>query len=321
MPPRRRTRAFRITWFLGNLTWTIIHAIMDTVKCQYMIYQEEICPETHRRHVQGYVYFENGKSLERVRSIFQGADIRLADLKPKVNKAYCSKLESRMPGGRARERGTLPDQGARMDIQDAMEDIRNGMNDRMMFEKHLLLWARYARVLKQYRSDLVEPRNHWTQTTVFWGKTGIGKTTRALWTAQQNPGTIGYLLIPRDGKDMVWGDGCITANTVVIEDMGSPGEINYTVLKRMLDWGPCPMPVKGTHMQWAPHFVIITSNYDPQTWYAGEEWTAEHNPLCRRLTTNGSSIIHMKQQWIVPVPDTPVDSDEDVVVDLFADNP
>lgn len=300
MPPAR-TRAFRITWFRGAHTWAYIHDVLDTVVCRYIIYQEEICPETERRHIQGYVYFENAKTLVRVRRIFVGADIRVAHRSPKINKEYCTKLESRREGGRARERGDFPTPGARHDIVVAREDIEAGLSNKEMFIKYGLLWAQYSRVLKEYRADMIEPRDFWTVTTVLWGPTGIGKSYRTGWMAKRNPGSVGSLLIPRDGKDMVWGDGCVAANTVIIEDIGCPGEINLTMLKRMLDRHPCPMPVKGTHMQWAPHYVIITSNYDPQTWYPGEEWTPETNPLCRRLTTEGSEIIHMTQQWTPPM--------------------
>ncbi len=110
MSQNRRSRAFRITWFKGDHSWTHIHEVMDTVECDFIVYQEEICPETDRRHIQGYVHFANGKTLARVRTIFEGADIRLATKSAEVNVAYCTKLESRREGGRSRMRGTLPNQ-------------------------------------------------------------------------------------------------------------------------------------------------------------------------------------------------------------------
>ncbi|GAC77749.1 replication protein, partial [uncultured marine virus] len=280
MPPRRRSRAFRITWFLGTLTWLAIFATLDTVQCEYMIYQEEICPDTGRRHVQAYVYFANGKTLERVRAIFQGADIRLATKSPKINKDYCTKLESRREGGRARERGTLPDQGARNDIHDARMDIENGMDDFNMFVKWGMLWARYSRVLIAHRSAMVAPRDFWTITLTLWGNTGIGKSARAWWNARQNGGNIATMLLPRNQDSMVWGDGCIDARTIIIEDMELPGNFSYGVLKNMLDWTPCLMPVKGMSMQWAPHFVIITSNHHPRKWYP-EKTGSGHQTLTR----------------------------------------
>ncbi len=303
MPPRR-TRAFRITWHLGAHTWDYIHNILDTVECEYIVYQEEICPDTQRRHIQCYVHFANGKTLERVRAIFIGADVRLAHKSAAINKAYCTKLESRRPGGRTRERGVIPEQGARHDIDDARVDIEAGMNDFDMFVKYGILWARYRNALIAHRTAMVKPRTYWTKTLVLWGKTGIGKSARALWTAQQNGGNIATMLLPRNQSDMVWGDGCINADTIIIEDMELPGNFNYGVLKNMLDWTPCQMPVKGMSMQWAPHYVIITSNHDPREWYPGRDgaWTADENALCRRLTTNGSEIVHMERRWRPPSP-------------------
>ena len=312
MPSSRRSRAFRITWFKGVLKWNDIHTVMDSVECEYMIYQEEICPKTKRRHIQGYVYFANGKSLKRVRKIFEGADIRLAHKSAKINQAYCSKLETRRPGGRARERGVLPDQGARADIHDARLDIEAGMSDFDMFVKHGILWARYSRVLMAHRMAMVKPRDFWTKTLVLWGKTGIGKSHRALWNARQTGTLIATMLLPKGQDSMVWCDGCIAADVIIIEDMELPGNFSYGTLKNMLDWTPCLMPVKGMSMQWAPHYVIITSNHDPCNWYADKDgpWNPKENALCRRLTTNGSRIIHMIHPWSPPAPRT---DGEDVI--------
>ncbi len=313
MPPRRRTRGFRITWFKGEHTWAHIHEVMDTIVCMYIVYQEEICPETERRHIQGYVYFANGKSLETVRNSFEGADIRLAHKSAEVNKAYCTKIESRRPGGRTRERGIMPEQGARHDINDARLDIEAGMNDFDMFVKHGILWARYRTAFIAHRAAMVKPRNFWTKTLTLWGKTGIGKSVRARWNAEQNGGNVATMLLPRDQTSMVWGDGCINADTIIIEDLELPGNFNYGVFKTMLDWTPMLMPVKGMSMQWAPHHVIITSNHDPATWYAGKDgtWNVEDNALCRRLTTNGSRIVHMVHRWAVPEA-RESDSDDDI---------
>ncbi len=269
-----------------------------------MVYQEENCPDTGRRHVQGYVYYKNGKTVARTRAMIKGADCDVAYGSAAKNKAYCTKIDSRRPGGIAIERETMPDQGARTDIHEAREDIEAGMNDRDMFRKHGNTWARNMQVLIHHRSAMVDPRTEWTKTLVLWGKTGIGKSSRALWTAQQNPGNVATMLLPRSDKDMVWGDGCINANTIIIEDMGCPAEISYTMIKKMLDWPPLLMPVKGMSMQFAPKYVIITSNHNPDMWYAGKDgdWNINDNALCRRLTTNGSRIVHMTRPWKAPEP-------------------
>ncbi len=321
----RRYRGFRITWYLGDLTWEHIFNVLDTVECEYIVYQEENCPTTGRRHVQGYVHFPNGKTKKVVEKIFLGANILTADRSAKENRDYCTKLDTRAEGGRTRERGVLPTQGARHDIHEARIDIEAGMNDFDMFVKYGILWARYRHAFIAHRSAMVKPRNFWTQTTVIYGDTGKGKSAKAFWLAAQNSGTVATMLLPRNQDSMVWGDGCITANTIIIEDMEVPGNINYGVLKNMLDWTPCQMPVKGMSMQWAPHFMIITSNYHPRDWYPSKEfssvmingimtrvkneWTPETNALCRRLTTNGSKIVHLTEPWSVPEDDDLVSLD------------
>ncbi len=304
----RRSRAFTITWWQGDHTWVFIYHTLDNVVCDYIIYQTELSPETGNQHIQGYIYFANGKTLERVRALFPGASIEVAIRSAKINKEYCSKIASRKPGGIAKERGTMPDQGARTDIVDARLDIEAGMNDFDMFVKHNLIWARYSQVLIRHRAAMVQPRNFWTKTLVLWGRTGLGKSTRAHWHAQQNGGRIGQMMLPRNADTMVWADGCIAADTIIIEDIGLPGNFAYSTLKNMLDWAPCRMPVKGMSMQWAPHHVIITSNFNPREWYPtdGGDWDALNpeggpdNPLKRRLTTRGSEIIHMERRWNVP---------------------
>ncbi len=305
MPPRRY-RGFRITWYLGDLTWEHIFNVLDTVKCEYIVYQQEDCPTTGRLHVQGYVYFANGKAKKTVEKIFLGANILTADRSSEENRDYCTKLDTRHEGGRTRERGTCPKQGARHDINDAREDIEAGMDDFDMFRKHGILWARYRHALIAHRSAMVKPRDFWTKTLTIYGDTGMGKSTFALWTAKQNPGTVATMMLPKNQDSMVWCDGCINANTIIIEDIELPGNFGYGTLKNMLDWTPCLMPVKGMSMQWAPHFVIITSNHHPQLWYAGRdgEWTPEKNALCRRLTTNGSKIVHLTEQWRAPLHDS-----------------
>ncbi len=259
-------------------------------------------PKTKRRHIQGYVYYANGKTLARARKIFLGADVRIANKSAKINLEYCTKFETRIQNGHSNVRGTMPEQGARTDIFIALDDIEAGMNDFDMFRKHGMLWARYGESLKRHRMAMVKPRDFWTQTLVLWGDTGRGKSRRAYWNASHTPGPVATMLLPKDQKSMVWCDGLIGADTIIIEDMELPGNFPYGILKNMLDWTPCIMPVKGMHMQWAPHYVIITSNHHPCNWYADKDgvWDNEHNALCRRLTTNGSKIVHVLHKWKPP---------------------
>ncbi len=181
--------------------------------------------------------------------------------------------------------------------------------------KHGITWARYRTALIHHRMAMVQPRDFWTVTLVLFGATGVGKSLRARWNAEILGGVTATMMLPRNQDSMVWGDGCINATTIIIEDLELPGNFNYGVFKTMLDWTPMLMPVKGMSMQWAPHNVIITSNHHPKLWYPGKDgpWNPKENALCRRLTTNGSRIIEMKEVWTIPE-ESSSDSDDDSIV-------
>lgn len=108
MPPTpdTRSRAWCITW---NNPTDANYRVMDTVTCEYMIYQTER-GDNGTKHIQGYVYFKNAKKFSRMQKIFVGAHLEVARGTPNMNKTYCSKIDSRIIGPH-KERGTLPHQG------------------------------------------------------------------------------------------------------------------------------------------------------------------------------------------------------------------
>lgn len=313
----RRHRGFLVIWFKGSNEWADMYRTMDTIESEYMVYQTEKCPKTKRTHIQGYVHFKNGKTHKRVRKMFKGAKILVAGGSPEENRIYCTKVESRIPGEPFSERGTCPKKGKRSDLADMGQDIRDGLNDVDMFEKHLVTWHNYGRTLKEYRVGLIKPRHFWTVCLTLVGKTGVGKSSRAYWEAGQM-GTVGSMLLPSSRSATVWADGCVGKDVIILEDFG--GEINYRTFKRMLDWHPMTAAVKGSSCEWAPKYMVITTNVEPDQWYideCAEPWTPEDNPICRRLTTNGSEIVHMTEVWIHP--DRRENSDSDPDLDLFQD--
>jgi len=74
----------------------------DTVACKYICYGKEVAPTTGTPHLQGYVYWDNARSLASVRRLFTGCHITQARGSYIQNKEYCSK------GGDFTERGDPP---------------------------------------------------------------------------------------------------------------------------------------------------------------------------------------------------------------------
>lgn len=77
-------------------------SVEDQLDCRYICYGRESAPTTGTLHLQGYVYFRNGKTLRAVRALLPGCHVEIARGSFKSNHVYCSK------GGNFVERGDPP---------------------------------------------------------------------------------------------------------------------------------------------------------------------------------------------------------------------
>jgi len=64
---KARAYTFTINTFDENT-----EEFLQTFECRYIIYGYEIAPATGRPHFQGYVYFDNPRSFDAVKRLFQG---------------------------------------------------------------------------------------------------------------------------------------------------------------------------------------------------------------------------------------------------------
>ena len=95
MPPAgTRVRAW---CFTDNKAEGKVHQeILDLFKnAVYCVFQRE--KEAHE-HFQGYVYFNNPKSLVGVRRLLPTAHWTVAEGTPEQNRVYCTKEETRIEG-------------------------------------------------------------------------------------------------------------------------------------------------------------------------------------------------------------------------------
>lgn len=120
MPRPSRSRAWLFTWFSfpPNIT-----DILATIRCEYIVYQEEKCPRTGRHHIQGYIYLRTACSRDAMRTKMPGAHFIKADGSAAKNKIYCTKLKTRVEYGHRGERGEMPTQGVRTDYKTAQADV------------------------------------------------------------------------------------------------------------------------------------------------------------------------------------------------------
>lgn len=84
----RRSRAFCITWNNYPTTW---RSTFDSIPLRYWIMGKEVAPTTGTPHLQGYLYYENARSIRSVRKSLPGCHVLVARGTAEQNKTYCSK--------------------------------------------------------------------------------------------------------------------------------------------------------------------------------------------------------------------------------------
>lgn len=258
------------------------------VSCKYCVYQTEK-GDNGTPHIQFYVYFMNAKSFKKMKKAFPRAHLIIAIGTAAQNKVYCQKVKSRITGP-AGERGTMPIQGTRIDLDAMMVDVLDLSNVEMM-ERYPMGWARYHGILKRYREEKRPGRTVMTVVHTFYGPTGTGKSYRAHLEAQIIDPDYAVFMVS-DGKTF-WADGCEGRDAIVIEDFDGKA-IPYRVILQMLDKYKCKMPIKCGSTNWAPKHIFITSNDKPDIWYPEKDY----GPLKRRLTTAPSFIAKMTTVYI-----------------------
>lgn len=109
--------------------------------------------------------------------------------------------------------------------------------------------------------------------TVYWGRTGTGKSRRAWDEASLSA-------FPKDPRSKFW-DGYNNHEHVVIDEFR--GGIDISHVLRWFDRYPVVVEVKGSSVVLRATRIWITSNLDPRKWYPDlDEETL--SALLRRLT-------------------------------------
>jgi len=229
---------------------------------RYMVIGYEVCPDTGRKHLQGYVAWENPRSLQKFQQ-----DIGLKRFhyestrgNPLQASDYCKK------DGKFWEFGTLPTQGERTDWQKAVNDLNNG-NDiiTVVSEQPQLLPA--IRSLEKYKTLLSKSTHRDVKVIFLIGSPGTGKTR---WAWENYPD----LYTKPEGH---WWDGYSGQKTILLDDY--QGDISYTQFLKILDRYPINLPIKGGFTPAVYDTIIITSNTNYSRWYSDQA----PNAIARRI--------------------------------------
>jgi hypothetical protein len=250
-----RTRSYLFTW--NNYTELDIEYLRNEVvkKSKYVVWGKEIAPTTGTPHLQGWVYFANGKSFNACQTL-----LPKCHLTPVAVDNGCAKYS--MKDGDYEEHGVRPMTGKRKSV--AMNDGRaakaahiielaqEGNLEAIKTEYPIEFISKY-KTLKDIKKDYMKPvpdlsgplTNEWR-----WGPKGTGKTRTV---CLEYPGYY-------DKMCNKWWDGYQGEDVVLIDDLDENHKCLVHHLKVWAQHKPFIAETKNGAIKIRPKKIIVTSN-------------------------------------------------------------
>lgn len=237
--------------------------LIDT--CQYLIIGLEVCTNSDKHHLQGYVELTKALSMDSFKKKTSNRiHVESRRGTPQEASDYCKK------DGDYHEFGAMKRQGQRTDLDEIKSLLDDGVAEREIAKQYFAQWCQYRRSFASYVSLKRKDRDWETEVIVLWGTTGTGKTRRAH--------EAGAEMLTWSGNFML---GYTGANDVVCIDDFIPSQLPLPVFLRLMDRYRYIANIKTDEVNWNPRVIYITSNEDPATWYSA---TPQAAAVQRRLT-------------------------------------
>ena len=243
-----RSRAYCLT--LNNYSSEELSTLLST-PCTYLLLGKEEGTEG-TPHLQGYIYFPNGKTLSSLKKISPRAHWELAKGDSLQNYTYCSK------DGDFEEVGTRPltpkEKGQTQISKWASikDNARQGKLDEIdpkIYVTHYRTLLAIAKDNAPMPPDAADTTGLW-----YWGASGTGKSRAA---RSEYPNA--YLKMANK-----WWDGYKGEEVVIIEDFDLNHRCLGYHLKIWADRYAFPAEIKGGKINIRPKLIIVTSNYHPE---------------------------------------------------------
>jgi len=251
---------------------------------KYMIYGNEICPDTGKAHLQGYCELNKQSSVRTIKTkmfMYNGLHLESRIGTATQASTYCKKE------GDFWEQGELSKQGARTDISEIKDQIKNGSSFRDVIETATSYQS--LRIAEKILVYYEKPRTWKTEVYWYHGTTGTGKTKHA-YALSNNPWI--------SSGDLKWFQGYDGHEDVIFDDF-RPSQCSYATLLRLTDRYPYQIEYKGGSRQFVPKRIFITSSMSPTDMFP--DYDDSVNQLLRRikeikLFTKSTSFQHALQK-------------------------
>lgn len=255
-------------------------------------------------HEQCYVEFKNKIKLTALKKLFNDRihwEIRKAKTGEEAAHYALKDMdcldfpvkegELRDPDGNSRWRsGTISKvkKGSRTDLEDVKEAILSGQKRKEIATAHFGTYAKYHRGIEAAASamgvSLEENIPKWVdrECHIFYGPTELGKSLAA---ERKMDGESFY--VPEQNAQGQLSFETYNGEQWIFLDDFEPATLRPGVLKRMMDGRPMVLPGRGANSAKTGRHkgVIITTNWNPQTWVEGPMQDTEWQALQRRCKT------------------------------------
>jgi Putative viral replication protein/RNA helicase len=222
------------------------------VGLEYAVHQVEICPHTHREHIQFFVVFPQRKRLEAAKKCLpQGAHLEIAR-NPEQSRLYCMKVQTRKQGTQPQEHGVWSKGGLTL-----MTSLKRPLKE--LAQEYP--WK--IRQLKELKAVQATKRDCMTEAILITGSTGTGKSKIASLISKFLGQDSTYWADP----DLQWFDAYDQEPLMVIDEYRGGAKVDK--LLRLIDRYPYKLPYKGGYTEMDSSFVIITSNLTLPEMYPG----------------------------------------------------
>lgn len=231
----------------------------------YAVMQVEVCPNTGRKHVQGYFRLRTAVGFARAQTTvpdfthLEAAKGTVAD-----NIRYCTKAASRLADTEPWEHGERPRPGKRTDWDSVLTDLRAGQTcaEVVLERPHLAPMFRGIEVLATHLKPL-PPAVRNVQAFFLFGPSGVGKSHRAhvMFPAA-------YCITGRyyEGKSF---DGYEQEETLILDEWKDT-EWPMTLMNSILDKWKLTLQCRYRNKQAFWTRVLVLSNQRPHEIYYGD---------------------------------------------------
>jgi len=244
--------------------------MVDTLDCKYIAYSKEVAPTTLTPHLQGYVSFNNPKTILAARASLPGCHVLVMLGSIAQNDEYINKVATMTERGEKPISNDNKGRAEQLRWQRARDLAKEGKIDEIDAD----IFVRYYGTLKRIRTDYQQKPDA-VPTRCYWiyGPTGTGKSH----AVENAP----FSIYKKAMDDLKWFDGYQGEECVYLEDIDKYQVKWGGLIKRLADKWPMQASIKGSMQYIRPPIVCVTSNYRIE-----DIWTDEQTvePLLRRFT-------------------------------------